>query len=181
MTLDPVTGALWDTENGASTYDEINLIAPGFNSGWEALMGPESRTPGHGPFFNMPGGASAYSDPEFSWLSTVAPTGIFFPYATTWGPGYNDTVLAGDNNFGNIYAFPLNPARDGFVLTGGLADLVADTTAERNQVRIGQGFGVVTDIKKGPDDHVYVVSLSQGAIYRIAGTVPVELQSFSLE
>jgi glucose/arabinose dehydrogenase len=181
MTLDPVTGALWDTENGASTYDEINLIAPGFNSGWEALMGPESRTPGHGPFFNMPGGASAYSDPAFSWLSTVAPTGIFFPYATTWGPGYNDTVLAGDNNFGNIYAFPLNPARDGFVLTGGLADLVADTTAERNQVRIGQGFGVVTDIKKGPDDHVYVVSLSQGAIYRIAGTVPVELQSFSLE
>lgn len=181
MTLDPVTGALWDTENGPNNYDEINRVAPGFNSGWESLMGPESRTPGHAAFFNMPGGASAYSDPEFSWLATVAPTGIFFPYATSWGPGYNDRLLVGDNNLGNIYSFPLNAMRNGFVLTGGLADLVADSAAERDQVRIGQGFGVVTDIKRGPDNHVYVVSLSQGAIYRIAGPAPVELQSFVLE
>lgn len=181
MALDPVTGVLWDTENGPNNYDEINVVAPGFNSGWEALMGPESRTPGHSAFWQLPGTSGNYSDPEFSWLATVAPTGIFFPYATTWGPGYNDKLLVGDNNLGNIYSFPLNAMRNGFVLTGGLADLVADSAAERDQVRVGQGFGVVTDIKKGPDDHVYVVSLSQGAIYRIAGPVPVELQSFSLE
>lgn len=181
MALDPLTGALWNTENGPGSYDEVNLVAPGFNSGWESLMGPEFRTPGHPAFWQLPGTSNNYSDPEFSWLATIAPTGIFFPYGTTWGAGYNDKVLVGDNNTGQIYSLPLNGGRNGFVLTGGLADLVADSTAERDQVRIGSGFGVITDIKKGPNDHVYVVSLTAGTITRIAGPVPVELQRFSIE
>ena len=32
--FDPLTGNLWDTENGPSFGDEINLIKPGFNGGW---------------------------------------------------------------------------------------------------------------------------------------------------
>jgi glucose/arabinose dehydrogenase len=38
MAFDPVTGELWDTENGENTFDEINLVEPGFNSGWEFIM-----------------------------------------------------------------------------------------------------------------------------------------------
>ena len=34
MDFDPLTGKLWDTENGANWGDEINLVEPGFNSGW---------------------------------------------------------------------------------------------------------------------------------------------------
>lgn len=34
MAIDPITGYLWDTENGPSMYDEISLVRPGFNSGW---------------------------------------------------------------------------------------------------------------------------------------------------
>src|SRR5918993_297286 len=34
MDFDPITGNLWDTENGVVFGDEINLIHPGFNSGW---------------------------------------------------------------------------------------------------------------------------------------------------
>ena len=37
--FDPVTGNLWDTENGADDNDEINLVAPGFNSGWLKVQG----------------------------------------------------------------------------------------------------------------------------------------------
>jgi glucose/arabinose dehydrogenase len=33
IAFDPVTGKLWDTENGAGSNDEINLVEPGFNSG----------------------------------------------------------------------------------------------------------------------------------------------------
>ena len=33
MDFDPVTGKLWDTENGPDYGDEINLVEPGFNSG----------------------------------------------------------------------------------------------------------------------------------------------------
>ncbi len=34
MDFDPVTGKLWDTENGPNYGDEINLVEKGFNSGW---------------------------------------------------------------------------------------------------------------------------------------------------
>jgi glucose/arabinose dehydrogenase len=37
--FDPVTGKLWDTENGPTFGDEINLVNPGFNSGWSRVMG----------------------------------------------------------------------------------------------------------------------------------------------
>jgi glucose/arabinose dehydrogenase len=33
LTFDPITGNLWDTENGEDKYDEINLVKPGFNNG----------------------------------------------------------------------------------------------------------------------------------------------------
>ena len=36
---DPLTGKLWDTENGPHYGDEINLVEPGFNSGWVKVQG----------------------------------------------------------------------------------------------------------------------------------------------
>jgi len=170
MALDPVTGALWDTENGPSDYDEVNRINPGFNSGWNQIMGPDSRDPqGVANLFNMPGAGSTYSDPEFSWLATIAPTAILFPRGLS--TAYDGVALVGDSNNGNLYRIPLNTARDGFDLASfsGLADLVADDLTERNSLRIGSGFGGITDLKQGPDDAIYVVSIGNGAIYRIAG------------
>ena len=39
MDFDPVTGNLWDTENGPDHGDEINLVEPGFNSGAHIVDG----------------------------------------------------------------------------------------------------------------------------------------------
>jgi aldose sugar dehydrogenase len=39
MDFDPVTGNLWDTENGDTFGDEINLVKQGFNSGWSQVAG----------------------------------------------------------------------------------------------------------------------------------------------
>lgn len=36
-----------------------------------------------------------------------------------------------------------------------------------DEIILGTGFGCVTDIKVGPDGFVYVVSLSDGVIYRL--------------
>jgi glucose/arabinose dehydrogenase len=170
LALDPVTGDLWDTENGPSTMDEVNRVAPGFNSGWEQIMGPDARDPqGEGDLFQVTG--SAYSDPEFSWLDTVAPTAIVFPVGSLLGPSHDDVALVGDSNNGLIYRFPLNTGRTGFELRAiqGLGDLVADTTAERDSVVWGTGFGRITDLEIGPLGHLYVVSLRDGAIYRVSG------------
>jgi len=174
MGLDPVTGDLWDTENGPSNYDEINVVAPGFNSGWNQIMGPDALDPqGIGNLFHMPGAGVTYSDPEFSWFDTNAPTAIVFPNGTTLGLAYDDVALVADANNGNLYRFPLNGTRSGFDFTAfpDLQDLLADNSTEQNQVRLGQGFGAITDLKIGPDSSLYVVSIF-GNVFRIAGGGP---------
>jgi glucose/arabinose dehydrogenase len=176
MAFDPSTGAVWMTENGPGDYDEINRVDPGFNSGWSTIHGPDSRDSQNvGDLFHMPGAGVTYSDPEFSWFNTVAPTGILFPVGSSWGSAYDGVSLVGDSNNGQLYSFPLNGARDGFTLGGLLADLVADTTTERNLSRIGQGFSGITHLVRGPEaiPHVYVVSIGGGTIYRISGPEPL--------
>ena len=166
--LDPVTGALWDTENGPSTNDEVNLVAPGFNSGWQDVMGPVVRPPPAG-VVDFPGAGNTYSNPEFTWSDTNAPTAILFLDGSALGAAFDDSAFVADNNPGNIYEFPLNVARDGFDFSAfpALQDLVANNNTERDLLEIGTGFGAITDLKIGPDDGVYVVSISQGAIYRL--------------
>jgi hypothetical protein len=178
LAIDPVTGFLWQTENGPNIYDEINRVAPGFNSGWEQLMGPDASDPqGQGDLFHMPGGNATYSDPEFSWLDTVAPTAIVFPVGSSLGSAYEGVAIVGDNNAGQLYEFPLNGGRTAFDFSShaALQDLVADSNGERDLLRMGSGFGAVTDLKLGPDNRLYVVSLSLGRIYRIHGSGPVAI------
>ena len=171
LAFDPVTGKLWDTENGPNSYDEINLVLPGFNSGWEQIMGPDSRDPqGIGNLVQFPG--SHYADPKFSWLDTVGPTAIAFVSSPRLGVEYQNEMLVGDINNGNLYRFRMNAFRDGFNLASpGLSDLVADSNAEFQEVLLGTGFGGITDLKVGPDGLLYVLSFGLGKIFAISGQV----------
>lgn len=164
IALDPDTGALWDTENGPASNDEINLVAPGFNSGWRDVMGPVASPTG---LFDMPGSGDTYSPPEFTWSDTVAPTALLFTAGSALGPGFDESLLVGDNNHGRLYEFPLNASRDGFGLATPLDDLVADDDDEAQLLAIGEGFGAITDLELGPDGRVYVVSISNGAVYAL--------------
>jgi Carboxypeptidase regulatory-like domain len=56
-----------------------------------------------------------------------------------------------------------------------LADLVADSNDELQEVILGTGFGGITDLKVGPDGRLYVLSIAQGKIYAIA-SLPATLQ-----
>jgi glucose/arabinose dehydrogenase len=166
MDFDPVSGALWDTENGPSTNDEINRIDPGFNSGWERAMGYQATTPANLVQFS---GVGTYSNPEFTWFEIVAPTAIHFYRGNVLGAQYPYDAFAGATN-GKLYRFDLNQARTAFVLTGNLADTVLNVGESDAPIVFGQGFGVVTDIRTGPDGNLYVVSLTHGTIYRIRST-----------
>src|SRR5918997_7146594 len=77
MDFDPVSGKLWDTENGASYGDEINIIEPGFNSGWLQIQGMAPVDFEFEDLINFQGKGN-YSDPEFVWTDTVGPTAIKF-------------------------------------------------------------------------------------------------------
>jgi glucose/arabinose dehydrogenase len=43
MAFDPVSGLLWEQENGDDSFSEVNIAEPGFNSGWIQIMGPPER------------------------------------------------------------------------------------------------------------------------------------------
>ena len=76
LDFDPVTGKLWDTENGPSYGDEINLVEPGFNSGWLLVQGKAPADLNYSKFENFDG-KGKYRDPEFTWFRTVGPTKNF--------------------------------------------------------------------------------------------------------
>ena len=68
---------------------------------------------------------------------------------------------------GKIYRFELNPIRNELLLLGELSDKVADSENETSSNVFGENFNAITDLKVGPDGYLYVVSISDGAIYRI--------------
>jgi glucose/arabinose dehydrogenase len=170
LAWDPVNGSLWETENGEDDYDEVNRIVAGMNGGWAKIMGPDSRDPQNvSDLFAFAG--SAYSDPEFSWLEVVAPTGIAFG-GSALGPYEND-LFVGDLNNGFVYRFGLNGARTALSLSGGLADRVADSSNERDSLVVAEGFtsgpySGISDLETGPDGGLYVVSYGNGTVHKIA-------------
>jgi aldose sugar dehydrogenase len=178
MDFDPVTGKLWDTENGPNYGDEINLVEPGFNSGWAQVQGiwtpkGEIENENAGPLNLHPsnlvdfGGKGKYRAPEFIWFRCVAPTVLKFLNSTKLGKQYQNDMFVGDYNNGNLYHFKLNQNRTGLVLGNTLADKIANTPEDAKPVIFGTGFdGGITDLQVGPDGYLYVLTFA-GAIYRI--------------
>ncbi len=180
--LDPVTDNLWDTENGPQFGDEINLVKPGFNSGWEKVQGiwklNQTREK-DGIFDNSTKGVEfvdfsskgKYSNPEFVWDKPVAPTALAFLDSDKLGQQYTNDIFVGSAKKGTLFHFDLKPDRESLDLIGDLADLVYSKKDDSSKIVFGENFGVVTDLKVGPDGYLYVVSGSgetgRGAIYRI--------------
>ena len=179
--FDPVTGYLWDTENGPSFGDEINLVKPGFNSGWMQVQGVwKPVAPPTGDFipgdeisnidmqnsFDF-GGKGEYSPPEFVWYDSVGPTAINFRDSDKIGKLYQYDMFVGDAG-GKIYHFELNNERTSLSLDGDLQDNIANQSDEIKEVIFGQGFdGPITDIEVGPSDgYLYIVTLN-GNIFKI--------------
>ena len=61
LCFDPVTGDLWETENGPATDDEVNRIVAGGNYGWPDQLGP--------------GGEPRFIDPALDFFDVIVATG----------------------------------------------------------------------------------------------------------
>ena len=166
--FDPVTGNMWDTENGSFDNDEINIVQPGFNSGWLKVQGMAPSNFNPDKDLATFDGKGKYHDPQFVWKQTVGPTALKFINSDKLGKQYENTFFTGDVNTGNLYNFKLDADRTGLLLNGALEDKVADTHDELQPVIFGQGFGVITDIQVGAGDGFLYVLTYDGSIYRIS-------------
>lgn len=197
MDFDPLTGKLWDTENGPTFGDEINLVEPGFNSGAEKIFGIWKKNEmgdrvkldassksyetvdSERPSDLLYVGKAHYSAPEFVWGKTVAPTGLIFYQSTSLGNEYENDMFVATVDGGRIFHFDLNDQRDALLLDGTLSDRIAKDKKEFQDILFADGFSYITDIKVDPGSgHMYIVSGSKvskteklGAVYKV---VPVE-------
>ena len=170
MAVDPLTGYLWDTENGSDKFDEINLIDKKFNSGWSKIQGPSNEK------ISPPQGYEEYEyeDPKFSWELPIGITAIDFADSPMFKK-YENWLFVSDSNNGNIYKFRLNENRTDFVfesqhLQDKVVNLLQKDSIENEsmeEILFGSNFGLISDIEFGSDGSLYVVSLLDGSIYRI--------------
>jgi aldose sugar dehydrogenase len=178
--FDPVSGVLWETENGPSSFDEINRITAGFNGGWESILGPTSRN-GMDPSTLVSLGKNAhYSDPKFSWAVPVAPTDALFMPTARLGSQYRNDLFVSTFKEGKILHFDLTSTRKSLSLGGSLADQVADNStgdrsAEQGAITFASGFDSLTDVTAGPGG-IYALGYNGGVVYRIT-TVSSATQS----
>src|SRR5258708_10909639 len=121
MGFDPLSGNLWDQENGDDAFDEMNRITAGSNNGWVQIMGPVSRiaqykqietTYGNGDLQQLrwspsqiadtPAAALArlymipgahYNDPEFSWKYAIPPSPLGFVSGRGLGPQFEGDMF----------------------------------------------------------------------------------------
>ena len=182
---DYISGNLWDTENGPRFGDEINLVEPGLNSGWEKVQGiwKLNQTKNKNVTYDQSdenikfvdfNGKGKYSAPEFVWEKSIGPTALTFLASDKLGAEYKNDIFVGSVERGIIYNFTLTDDRKSLSLTGDLADLVFNKKDNASQIIFGQNFGIITDMEVGPDGYLYVVSgnrgTDDGAIYRIVSS-----------
>ncbi len=170
INFDPITGFLWDTENGPQDGDEINLVEPGFNSGWNKIYGFSSSQKG----FNTDklitfGNKGHYEEPKLVWAKSTGLTAIIFLDSDKLGSQYRNDMFVGSVHNGHIYHFKLNQERNDLLLPRSLAQrhIQNPINAGAEDVIFASGFGGITDLTVGPDGYLYVVSIGQGKIFRI--------------
>ncbi len=125
--------------------------------------------------YMLPG--AQYTEPEFSWKYAVAPSPIGFVKGRGLGPQFESNMFVGGSRTtlanGYLFRFRMGPDRQHFVFNDSrLSDLVADNIdkfdiTESESLLIGRDFGITTDIQSGPNGNLFVVSLSNGAVYEI--------------
>jgi glucose/arabinose dehydrogenase len=138
--FDPLTGRLWQSENGPNCDDEVNLIVPGGNFGWGSGSScPGTSTEGPSPI-----------PPETAYTATIVPTGVAFCVSCGLGPDVEgDLLLAVFEAETSIRNLSLDAERD---------DVVDE------QVLYDHATGVIT-VARRPNGQVYF-SDSEG-IYRL--------------
>jgi glucose/arabinose dehydrogenase len=77
--FDPATGDLWETENGPTSNDEVNLLRAGGNYGWPDVMGD--------------GGPEGTIDPVVDHVQQIAPTGCAVWHGELYYGSYLDGAI----------------------------------------------------------------------------------------
>ena len=97
MAKHPLTGAIWQIENGPNGGDEVNILVPGANYGWPLIsLGRTYAGPWQGPFTK-----EGFRDPIIYWMPAIAVSSITF-YTGDRLPKWKGDVFVSGMRYGEI-------------------------------------------------------------------------------
>ncbi len=103
MTLNPATFKIWFSEHGTHQGDEINVLNAGANYGWPIKTTGKYRFTDYAP----PAINATFTEPAWSWMHTVAPTGLTF-YTGDEFPQWKNNLLVAGLSRGSLWRLVLD-------------------------------------------------------------------------
>ncbi|HEV8317841.1 MAG TPA: PQQ-dependent sugar dehydrogenase [Vicinamibacterales bacterium] len=141
LAIHPVTGALWESENGPQGGDEINIILPGRNYGWPVAT--YGREYSGAPITETPVRRDMES-PFIFWVPSIGASGIAF-YTGDRFPTWKGSLLVGGLSGRAIHRIRFN--KNGWEDTYRPREYLLTDLKQR-----------IRDVKQGPDGLVYFLT-----------------------
>ncbi|MEY4641886.1 MAG: hypothetical protein RLZZ227_1880 [Pseudomonadota bacterium] len=158
----PVTGDIWEIENGPQGGDEANILRPGENYGWPiATFGRDYD----GDRFSPQPWVEGTMLPDVFWVPSITVAGMTF-YSGDKFPEWKNNLFVTSMIRGRIPG------------TGSIQRVVFNEQGEvRRETLLGELRQRIRYIKEGPDQLLYLLTdHSDGALLRLE---PASAQEFS--
>ena len=150
----PVTGDLWESEEGPQGGDEVNIIKAGKNYGW-----PEVGLGRHytGESMNKGFSAAGYEEPVVFWVPAIATSGLTF-YTGDRFPEWKNNLFVGGMRQGEV---PRSGHLERLDFNDKWEELHRESLLRELQNRI-------RDVRQGRDGLLYVLTAeNDGALLKI--------------
>lgn len=154
LAVNPVTGEIWENENGPNGGDEINVLQPGKNYGWPVVsfgrfyLGPRVS---ENPF------KEGMEPPLVFWVPAIAISGMTF-YTGDKFPAWKGSVFVGGMRTGEV---PRSGHLERIDFNDKWEELHREGMLRDLQQRI-------RDVRQGPDGLLYLLTAeNDGALIRI--------------
>jgi aldose sugar dehydrogenase len=153
LIVHPVTGELWNSENGPNGGDEVNIVKAGKNYGWPLVsMGRAYEGPWQGRFEK-----DGMEGPLVYWMPAVAAAGMAV-YTGDRFPAWKNSLFIGAMRVGEIPN------------TGHLQRVVFNDKTEeiRRESLLTELRQRIRDVRQGPDGLLYLLTdENPGALLKI--------------
>jgi glucose/arabinose dehydrogenase len=154
MTVHPVSGEVWQNENGPQGGDEVNILQPGANYGWPLVSYGRDYS---GAPVSDKRTLEGVEDPVLFWVPSIAISGMTF-YTGDRFPAWQNNLFVGGLQFGRI-------AR-----TGQMQRIVfnEDWQEIRREALFIDLRQRIRDVEQGPDGYLYVLTDErEGALLKL--------------
>ena len=154
LIVHPITGEIWESEQGPNGGDEINVLKPGANYGWPLVSTGRSYP---GPWQSKGFSREGFEDPIVYWMPSIATSGLVI-YTGDRLAGWTNDAFVGGMRMGEIPG------------TGHLERIRFNENWEelRREMLLVDLRQRIRDVRQGPDELLYLLTDEDaGAILRI--------------